>query len=108
MSQLAQPGVQLHRNLGTVFQHDAGNRANRNMKVRIRLVDKYKRAIYYIDLPILQKDHGDAIFEWNVKTEAKSFYYTSITVEPKIAKPHPSIWLAQYLAVKDPLTLAHR
>ena len=24
------------------------------------LVDKYKRAIYYIDLPILQKDHGDA------------------------------------------------
>ena len=53
------------RNPCTRLQHDAGNRANRNMSADPCLVDKYKRAIDYIDLPILQKDHGDAIFEWN-------------------------------------------
>ncbi len=56
----------------------------------------------------MQKDHGDAIFEWNgVKRKPGILLHLNHS-GARDSKPHPIDLLAQYLAVQDLLTLARR
>ena len=54
------------RDAGTRLQHEARNRSNRNVSTHAILVDDYERTIEYVDLTVLDEDHGNTIFhrEW--------------------------------------------
>src|SRR5690606_553986 len=56
---------QMHGSMGDAcsrLKHDAGNRANRDVGAYAGLVDDDKGTVQYVDLAILDKDHGHTVF----------------------------------------------
>ncbi|CSG18494.1 Uncharacterised protein [Shigella sonnei] len=44
------------------FEHNAGDRSHWNMRADPGFVDQHESAVQYVDLTVLEEDHGSAIF----------------------------------------------